>query len=125
MLVEPKDISTASVRDLCLFIRDTGLLNVYWLEYLGLYNKPKAEVHPGHKLTGTKEEEEEACCVSTCKSLYFELPDAEARRNFICYVWLLVVLRAFVCYVITCDNALSVECPICVSLCLANKGNKK
>jgi hypothetical protein len=29
------------------------------LEYLGLYNKPKAEVHPGHKLTGPKEEEKE------------------------------------------------------------------
>jgi hypothetical protein len=28
------------------------------LEYLGLHNKPKAEVHPGHKLTGPKEEEE-------------------------------------------------------------------
>jgi len=28
-LVEPKDISTASVRDLCLFIRGTGLLNLY------------------------------------------------------------------------------------------------
>jgi hypothetical protein len=28
------------------------------LEYLGLHKKPKAEVHPGHKLTGTKEEEE-------------------------------------------------------------------
>jgi hypothetical protein len=27
-LVEPKDISTASVRDLCLFIRGTGLLNL-------------------------------------------------------------------------------------------------
>jgi hypothetical protein len=26
--VEPKDISTASVRDLCLFIRGTGLLNL-------------------------------------------------------------------------------------------------
>jgi hypothetical protein len=26
--VEPKDISTASVRDLCLFIRETGLLNL-------------------------------------------------------------------------------------------------
>jgi hypothetical protein len=47
------------------------------LEFLGLHNKPKAEVHPGHKLTGPKEEEEgeEACCVSTCKSLYFELPE--------------------------------------------------
>ena len=30
------------------------------MECLGLYNKPKADVHPGHKLTGPKEEEEEA-----------------------------------------------------------------
>jgi hypothetical protein len=29
------------------------------MEYLGLYNKPNAEVHPGHTLTGTLEEEEE------------------------------------------------------------------
>jgi hypothetical protein len=29
------------------------------MECLGLQNKPKAEVHPGHKLTGPKEEEEE------------------------------------------------------------------
>jgi hypothetical protein len=29
------------------------------LEYLGLHNKPKAEVYPGHKLTGPKDEEEE------------------------------------------------------------------
>jgi hypothetical protein len=28
------------------------------LEYLGLYNKPKAEVYPGRKLTGPKKEEE-------------------------------------------------------------------
>jgi hypothetical protein len=27
--VETKDVSTASVRDLCLFIRGTGLLNLY------------------------------------------------------------------------------------------------
>jgi hypothetical protein len=27
-LVEPKEISTASVRDLCLFIRVTGLMNL-------------------------------------------------------------------------------------------------
>jgi hypothetical protein len=26
------------------------------MECLGLHNKPKAEVHPGHKLTGPKEE---------------------------------------------------------------------
>jgi len=29
------------------------------MECLGLYNKPKVEVHPGHKLTGPKKEEEE------------------------------------------------------------------
>ena len=34
-------------------------------ECLGLYNKPTAEVHPGHKLTGPKEEEEEEETVST------------------------------------------------------------
>jgi ferredoxin-thioredoxin reductase catalytic subunit len=28
LFVEPKDISTTSVRDLCLFIKDTGLLNL-------------------------------------------------------------------------------------------------
>jgi hypothetical protein len=57
--VETKDASSASVRDLCLFRRDTGLLNLYSLEYLGLHNKPNAEVHPGHKLTPHKEEEKE------------------------------------------------------------------
>jgi hypothetical protein len=46
--VEPKNISTASVYDLCLFIRGTGLLNLCCLECLGLHNKPKAAVHPGH-----------------------------------------------------------------------------
>jgi hypothetical protein len=45
--VEPKDISTASVRNLYLFIRGTGLLNLCWMEYLGLHNKPKAAVHIG------------------------------------------------------------------------------
>jgi hypothetical protein len=29
------------------------------MEYLGSHNKPKADVHPGQKLTGPKEEEEE------------------------------------------------------------------
>jgi hypothetical protein len=29
------------------------------MECLGLHNKPKAEVHPGHKLTGPKDKEEE------------------------------------------------------------------
>jgi hypothetical protein len=28
------------------------------MECLGLHNKPTAEVHPGHKLTGPKEEDE-------------------------------------------------------------------
>jgi hypothetical protein len=28
LFAEPKDISTASVRDLCLYIRGTGLLNL-------------------------------------------------------------------------------------------------
>jgi hypothetical protein len=28
------------------------------MECLGLHNKPTAEVHPGHKLTGPKEKEE-------------------------------------------------------------------
>jgi hypothetical protein len=28
MGVEPKEISTASFRDLCLFIRDTGIMNL-------------------------------------------------------------------------------------------------
>ena len=39
--VEPKNISTASIRDLCLFIQGAGLLN----EILGLHNKPKAVAH--------------------------------------------------------------------------------
>jgi hypothetical protein len=29
------------------------------MKYLGLHNKPTAEVHPGHVLTGPKEEEKE------------------------------------------------------------------
>jgi hypothetical protein len=59
LIAEPKDISTASVRGLCLFIRDTGLLNLCEMKCLGLHNKPTAEMHPGHMLTGPKEEEEE------------------------------------------------------------------
>ena len=34
-------------------------MNLYWLEYLGFYNKPKAEVYLGHKPTGPKKEQEE------------------------------------------------------------------
>jgi hypothetical protein len=39
------------------------------MEYLGWHNKPKAGVHPEHKLTGPKEEEEEpkvACLIPDC-----------------------------------------------------------
>jgi hypothetical protein len=39
-LVEPREISTASVRDPCLFIRVSGLLNLCWNTQLGLHNKP-------------------------------------------------------------------------------------
>ena len=44
LFVQPKEISTASVRDLWVFIRETGLLNVC----LGLHNKPHGEVLLGH-----------------------------------------------------------------------------
>ena len=30
------------------------VLNLCWTVCLGFHNKPKAEVHPGHKLTGPK-----------------------------------------------------------------------
>jgi ribonuclease HI len=58
LFVEPKDASSASVRDLCLYIGGIGLLNLCSMECLRLHNKPKAAVHPGHKLMGPKEEEE-------------------------------------------------------------------
>ena len=54
LIAEPKDISTTSVRDLCLFIRGTGLLNLCWMKCWGLNNKPMAEAHPGHMLMGPK-----------------------------------------------------------------------
>jgi hypothetical protein len=54
-VVEPNDISTSSVRDLFLFIRGTGLLNLCWINILGLHNKPEAAVHPGQSMmTGPK-----------------------------------------------------------------------
>jgi hypothetical protein len=31
------------------------------MECLGLHNKPKAEVHPGHKLTGPKKKKKNVC----------------------------------------------------------------
>jgi hypothetical protein len=52
LFTEPKDISRASVRDLCLFIRGTGLLNLCGMDCLGLHNKPKAAVHPEHQPMG-------------------------------------------------------------------------
>jgi hypothetical protein len=36
------------------------------MECLGLHNKPKAEVQPGHTLTGPKEEEEEELLEQYC-----------------------------------------------------------
>jgi hypothetical protein len=42
----------ASLKDLCLFVRGTGLMNQCWMEYLGLHNKPKAAVHPEILQTG-------------------------------------------------------------------------
>jgi hypothetical protein len=58
--VEPKDISTVSVRNLCLFIRDTGLLNLSRMYCLGLHNKPAGYgVSGANFLTGPIEEEEE------------------------------------------------------------------
>jgi len=48
LTVKPKDISTPSVRDLCLFIWGAGLLNLCWMKYLELHDKPKAAVHPEH-----------------------------------------------------------------------------
>jgi hypothetical protein len=43
------------------------------MECLGLHNKPKAKVPPGHKLTGPKEEEEEE---------EEEPPNVNNNRNF-------------------------------------------
>jgi hypothetical protein len=57
-LVEPKEISTASVRDLCLFIIVTGLLNLCYIK-LGCTISLKAAVLPGHQRTGPSEEEKE------------------------------------------------------------------
>jgi hypothetical protein len=34
-------------------VTESVLIGIFWV-----YNKPKAEVHLGHKLTGPKEEEE-------------------------------------------------------------------
>jgi hypothetical protein len=66
------------------------------MKCLRLHNKPTAEVHPGHKLTGPKEEDEEelaliyqfhaiflVCCLSNVltASLY-DLNDLWALRKF-------------------------------------------
>ena len=62
LTVEPKDISTASIRDLCLFIRGAGLL---LNEILRLHNKPKAAVRSVHKLTGPKKKKNMKKCKQT------------------------------------------------------------
>ena len=63
LIAKPKDISTTSIKDLCLFIRGAGLMNLCWMKCLGLHNKPMAEAHPEHMLTGPKEEEEEVAVI--------------------------------------------------------------
>jgi hypothetical protein len=50
--VEPKGISTASLKDLCLFVRDTGLKNLCRKNNIRLHNKPQAEVRPELRLRG-------------------------------------------------------------------------
>jgi hypothetical protein len=74
-------------------MRGTGLLNLCWMECLGLHNKPKAEVHLGHKLTGPKEEEESPTqilalhlCISTHLVTMSEV----------------VVLYSLVCPIVSC-----------------------
>jgi hypothetical protein len=55
LVVEPTDIHTASVRDLCLLIRGKRLRNLGSIQYLGLHNKPMAVVLPGaFMLTGPR-----------------------------------------------------------------------
>jgi hypothetical protein len=44
------------------------------LEYLGLHNKPKAEVHLGHKLTGSEEEKEDYWYVCEKSKKFLLLP---------------------------------------------------
>jgi hypothetical protein len=48
-----------------------------------LHNKPKAEVHPGHKLTGLKEEEHTPTC--------FDPAGSSSGRTF-CYHYTRVAL---------------------------------
>jgi hypothetical protein len=50
--VEPEDISTASLEDVSLFVRDTGLMSLCRKNNTGLHNKPKAAVRPVLLLTG-------------------------------------------------------------------------
>jgi hypothetical protein len=49
------------------------------LEYLGLHNKPKAEVRLGHKLMGPEEEDKEEEELHTCA---FSVIRREANKNF-------------------------------------------
>jgi hypothetical protein len=52
LVVEPKVIRIATVRDLCLFIRTIRLLNLSRSGILGLHNKPMAAVHSGQYADG-------------------------------------------------------------------------
>jgi len=83
LTVEPRDISTASVRDLCLYKRH-GVIESVLNECLGPYSKPKAEVHLGHKLTGPNEEEEKGNCHNFVIHLaylsHFYFAEASSKR---------------------------------------------
>jgi hypothetical protein len=48
LFLETKDIRTASVMDLCPFIRGSGFVESELNEHLGMHNKPKSEVPTGH-----------------------------------------------------------------------------
>jgi hypothetical protein len=64
LFAEPKDISMASLKDLCLFVRGTGLMNQCWMEYLGLHHKPKAAVHPELLLMGPLKKKQMPGCTA-------------------------------------------------------------
>jgi hypothetical protein len=67
LFAEPKDISIASLKDLPLFVRGTGLINLCRENNTGLHNKSKAAVHPELLPTGPLEEE-----APHYRALYFE-----------------------------------------------------
>ena len=45
-------------------------MNLCWMNYLGLHNKPKGEVHLEHMRTGPREEEEEESASQVYNAIY-------------------------------------------------------